>query len=507
MKKNIVFCFLFILFFSILNSQTVNGDTLTVAGKKVLKIWGTHSERGFATGYLVGEDIKYLADNYIVNHVYMGSNVIYQNVRTFFLSSFIVAAKYQDEAQGIIDGMDAAGIDLYNNVLMRDFDKDDILMINAIVDLIAYADLDILSEFGCSSISAWGERTLADPELSGEMVITRLLDWTPHPILHQKHLLVVHFPAENDEVNWLSLTFPGFFGALSGINEEGLTAFMNVGSNHTQTNTQNLHPLLLSVRNGLESYDYNGDYQIDGWDIAQSVTDNVHLSGSIVHTTNQDFGLIIETNNELGTTVRDESENSIIPRECLVATNHFRKLYDPIYCNRYQNVSDSLSINDNLSIERSWNVLKGAAGVYSNLQMIEYAPSENLLKWSTSLSNSPAYQNPPAQFEVSELFTMPVSINNEYIEVISVVNTFPNPFSERASLSFSLSQGSQVELSIFNIRGQKIKSLISEPRGRGTYTVFWNGRDESDQPVPSGIYFYRFNTEYMTESGRLIMVK
>jgi len=508
MKIKSVLVFVFLIFiFSIISAQVVNGDTLTVEGKKILKVWGTHNERGFATGYLVGDKIKLLAETYFVGSIFMGSSPLYENTKEFFLNSFSIEAKYQSEAEGIIDGMIEAGIDLYDITLQRDYDFNDILMVNAIVDLIGLTELQLEDDFGCSSISSWGSNTINDPDLMGDLLITRLMDWTPHPALHENHILVIHFPAENDEVNWMSFTFPGLFGVLSGINEDGLSSFMNVGNNHNYTSQQNLHPILLSTRNGLESYDYNGDFQTNPQDVADAIGDNTHLSGSIVHSTNEEYGLIVETNNENGTESRDESENIIIPFEHLVATNHFRKLYDPIYCYRFQNIADSLSINSEISIKRSWDLLGGAAGVSHNLHAIQFMPTLNQIKWSTSTNSSPAFQTTPVEFEISELFTMPVSIENEYIEIISVVNTFPNPFYDTASLSFSLSQPGNVNLSIYNIRGQKVISLIEETRSRGTYSVLWDGKDDSDQPLPSGIYFYKFETDYMSESGRLVLVK
>lgn len=507
MKKFFIFCILFVLISTFLQAQTVNGDTLTVAGKMILKIWGTHYERGYATGYLMGENIVYLAHDYFVVSVCGNNATLFEYVKNYFLAASSIEDKYHNEADGMINGMIDAGVDIYDITLQREIDKDDILLVNAIVDLIGITDMPGELDFGCSSMSSWGNNTIDDPLLNGELVITRQMDWTPHQALNDNHLLIVHFPAENDEVNWMSFTFPGLFGALSAINEEGLCAFMNVGNNHNYSSPSNLHPVLLSIRNGIESYDYNNDYEINAMDVTDAVGNKMHLSGSIIHTSNHDYGLIAETNNENGTEVRGDNENTIIPTECLVATNHFRKLYDPIYCNRYANISDSLNANSDMTIDRSWRVLQGASGISTNMHMIEYAPSANLVIWSTSLPGQPAYAIAPSVFELSELFTMPVSIDNDYIEVISVVNTYPNPFYDSASLSFSLSQNTEVELSIYNIRGQKIKSLVSESRGRGTYTDFWNGKDESDQIVPSGIYFYRFETSYMSETGRLILVK
>ncbi|HPR17185.1 MAG TPA: FlgD immunoglobulin-like domain containing protein [Candidatus Cloacimonadota bacterium] len=499
----IIFCF---FIFSLISAQVVNGDTLSVDGKKILKVWGTHYERGYATGYIMGNNIMSLLQNYFIASLFNSSPSLYQMIRSFFLTNVSIEDKYNQEAQGMIDGMIASGNSLYSPTLQRDLDKDDILMVNSVVDMASFTELQDKLCLGCSSLSSWGENTLDDPDLNGTLVLTRQLDWSSTAELYDNHLLVVHFPAENDEVNWISFTFPGLFGTLSGINEDGVCAFMNMGNIHTYTATNNLHPLLLSVRNGIESYDYNEDFVMNGLDVADAIADKLHLAGSIVHAATQESGLIVETNNS-GSMVRYDSDNTVVPSDCLVATNHFRVLSNPVNCYRYANIADSLAANSNMTVERSWNVLKGASSVSTNMQMIEYIPACNLVNWSTADPTHPAYMNVPTTFELSELFTMPVSIDNQYAKVIQVVNTYPNPFVDTASLSFSLSQSCSVSLSIFNVRGQKLKSLVDESRSRGSYTVLWDGRDESGQTLPSGIYFYRFSTDYMMETGRLVLVK
>jgi flagellar hook assembly protein FlgD len=74
-------------------------------------------------------------------------------------------------------------------------------------------------------------------------------------------------------------------------------------------------------------------------------------------------------------------------------------------------------------------------------------------------------------------------------------------------LSFALPEATSVELSIYNIRGQKLITLVNERKGRGEHTVIWNGLDDAGNSVVSGVYFYRFETEYKSESGRLVLVK
>jgi hypothetical protein len=492
MKKIISLIFILMIFSSFCLAQIVNGDTLTVQGKKILKIWGTHYERGYATGYLLGDKIKLISEDYFISYVYMSNAALYESRRNYFVDNFEIEDKYTQEAQGIIDGMIEAEIDLFSVVLQRDMDPVDVLMSNAIVDIIALGELNDDLEFGCSSLSSWGESTILDPELAGNLVITRNMDWMPHPALLDNHLLVVHFPSEVDEVNWASFTFPGMFGALSAINEDGLCAFMNMGNNNNYSNEEDLHPIFLSIRNGIEIYDYNGDYETNAEDIVDAVQDMLHLSGSIVHCANESYGLVIECNNVNGTEVRDDTENTVIPLYHLAATNHFRKLYPPASCYRYDNIADSLAENSNMDVHRSWNLLVGAL---------------NLIKWSTAEIGIPAYLQSPAEFNTEELFILNTSTHPELLSEISLVSTFPNPFYSIAKLSFSLPEATSVELSIYNIKGQKLTTLVNERKVRGEYTVTWNGLDDAGNSVVSGVYFYRFETEYKSESGRLILVK
>ena len=146
MKKIILFTFLFLFIFTIVNAQNVNGDTLSVDGKKILKVWGTHYERGYATGYLLGSEIKEISENYFIYAFFGGNSYLYENTRTYFLDNFQIEEKYISETEGIIDGMIEADIILFSDILSRDIDANDLLLSNTIVDLAALGDLNVLLE-------------------------------------------------------------------------------------------------------------------------------------------------------------------------------------------------------------------------------------------------------------------------------------------------------------------------------------------------------------------------
>ncbi len=415
MKINKIYILFFLILFLLLNSicsaEIVKGDTTTVDGKKILKVWGTHTERGYAYGYLMGENILDVFENYFLGVIFLNNSYLYSIVRNYFISNFEVEEKYDLEADAMIDGISDGGNSLYNNVLHRNIDEIDILLCNSLLDL------DVLygfstNPFGCSSLSSWGESTINDPILNEEKIITRFLDWYPDPTLLENQLLVVNFPSEIDEQNWISFTFSGLFGALSAINEEGVASFLNVGNNPSHPYTQTFHPIFLTLRNGIESLDFNNDAECNPMDIVDAVLDKNRISDNIIHVISSveknDHALIIECNNENGVAVRDISDNTIIAGDNLAATNHFRLLYPAVYCGRYDHISDSLNFSLEISPERSWNIMSGAAGTSSNIQTIQFIPMNGTIKWSIAESGIPAYTLEPTVFSLEELLQNPI---------------------------------------------------------------------------------------------------
>ncbi|MCK4652862.1 MAG: T9SS type A sorting domain-containing protein, partial [Candidatus Cloacimonetes bacterium] len=59
------------------------------------------------------------------------------------------------------------------------------------------------------------------------------------------------------------------------------------------------------------------------------------------------------------------------------------------------------------------------------------------------------------------------------------------------NISYSIATNGQVEVSIFNIKGQKVKTLMNDNIEKGTHSVTWNGKDENGNAVSSGLYFYQ----------------
>ena len=83
----------------------------------------------------------------------------------------------------------------------------------------------------------------------------------------------------------------------------------------------------------------------------------------------------------------------------------------------------------------------------------------------------------------------------------------PNPFNPETDINFSLPERTQVSLIVYNILGEKVKTLVNQTMEVGTHSVCWNSRDEAGNSVASGIYFYRLKTDSFDQTMKMILMK
>ena len=101
------------------------------------------------------------------------------------------------------------------------------------------------------------------------------------------------------------------------------------------------------------------------------------------------------------------------------------------------------------------------------------------------------------------------------VEEIFVYSTFnykhtnyPNPFNPSTTISFSLQNNSNVELSIYNIKGQKVKTFPNQQINKSSnQQIIWNGTDDNNLPVGSGVYFYKLQTPSKSYIRKCILLK
>lgn len=89
----------------------------------------------------------------------------------------------------------------------------------------------------------------------------------------------------------------------------------------------------------------------------------------------------------------------------------------------------------------------------------------------------------------------------------SLTQNYPNPFNAGTQISYNLEKNSRVDLSVYDILGQKIATLVNAEQSTGTHQVTWNGTDEGGHEVASGVYFYKLNADGVSETKRMMLVK
>jgi len=91
--------------------------------------------------------------------------------------------------------------------------------------------------------------------------------------------------------------------------------------------------------------------------------------------------------------------------------------------------------------------------------------------------------------------------------VYSLDQNYPNPFNPTTTISFALPKAGKVQLSVFNLLGQEVKTLVSGDLAAGNQSVVWDGTNEHGQSVASGIYFYRIAAGDFSQTKKMMMLK
>lgn len=84
---------------------------------------------------------------------------------------------------------------------------------------------------------------------------------------------------------------------------------------------------------------------------------------------------------------------------------------------------------------------------------------------------------------------------------------YPNPFNPSTAIGYQLPAFSEVELTVYNLLGQKVRTLVSQKQPAGYYSVRWDGRNERGAPVSSGIYIYKIEAGDYRQSRRMLLLK
>ncbi len=89
----------------------------------------------------------------------------------------------------------------------------------------------------------------------------------------------------------------------------------------------------------------------------------------------------------------------------------------------------------------------------------------------------------------------------------ALLQNYPNPFNPATTIVYTLPEASQVVLSIYDVLGREIKTLVNNTLPAGRYQVTWDGTDQGGRPVSSGIYIYRLRAGHFTKTMKMLLTR
>jgi len=135
---------------------------------------------------------------------------------------------------------------------------------------------------------------------------------------------------------------------------------------------------------------------------------------------------------------------------------------------------------------------------------------ENLINDQTYTAGvSTVYEEETSVIAQIEFTYLGTAVEDDAIPEKELLVNYPNPFNSSTTISFQISneQNEQIEVEIFNLKGQKVKTLNIENCVLNINSVVWNGDNDSGNPVSSGIYYYKVNSEKFCKTKKMILLR
>ena len=397
------------------------GRLCEIDGVRVLHLWGSSHERGYAHGYLLGEDILRLFDGYL-KEVIRKEDALreFEQAARTRLRAMNIPRRYADELRGMLTGIQTR---LGEKARLAAFDRlieyDDLVAINCIPEL---------GRVCCSSFAAWGPMTTDGGTISG-----RNLDWHRLRTLRGTHLIIAYcddapneaeISEQHSSLGWVSVTWPGFIGCLTGMNADGVTVSMHDAPGPRPTAPLGFTPRGLALRLAIESACGSTAYE----DVRRVLSAHLAAVGNNVPVTfpsmrNKAAAVVFEYDgdlkNNMGLTVRlpdGTGRKKSAPDAAtafLTCTNHYVKRAAPTACDRYSRIDQRLaSLAGNgkpVDLPEAWSILRSVACRVGPGQPLEtyhsvvFEPNRRVMHVAFSSADKPAADNPPIRLDVAQL--------------------------------------------------------------------------------------------------------
>jgi flagellar hook assembly protein FlgD len=100
-----------------------------------------------------------------------------------------------------------------------------------------------------------------------------------------------------------------------------------------------------------------------------------------------------------------------------------------------------------------------------------------------------------------------MSINEHIPLAFKVYNAYPNPFNPITSIDYDLPEDGFINITIYSMMGNIVKTLVNGPQTAGNKTIQWNATNDRNEPVSAGLYLYTIQTGEFRQTKKMILLK
>jgi len=232
-----------------------------------------------------------------------------------------------------------------------------------------------------------------------------------------------------------------------------------------------------------------------------------------------DYRMIPWILNDTGPGTPDDSVYNINPTDHVVSIRNNDPYMDWVYWRNPENTTPGTAGYDQF-------VSDALAGVY-NFNSPEVMARTVLVNWNGGDINDPTFPanlkaEMPEEGTIFRIFTTKPNFPGDTLLVIAPFSSdtnatlpftyelrqnHPNPFNPTTTIRFSLGATEKVKLEIFNVLGQKVRTLLDKHMTAGRHRVIWDAQNEVGHKLGSGIYFYRISAGDYVQTRKMILLK
>jgi len=119
----------------------------------------------------------------------------------------------------------------------------------------------------------------------------------------------------------------------------------------------------------------------------------------------------------------------------------------------------------------------------------------------------PNFTEASSVFRITDMGTAVNEPSEQIPESPALLQNYPNPFNPETVIRFELSTRGPIDLTVYNLLGQEVRTLVNEVRSSGPHHVRWNGLDDDGREVAGGVYLYRLKTGTSVETRKMVLLR